>query len=180
MDWYATTLDGAGGALATAVGIYVAVLVLTRLFGLRSFSKLSGFDFPLTIAMGTVLASTALSPDPPLGRAVVVLAAFYGLKVGLGAARFRFRRVEAAVDNTPRLLMAGPRILDDQLRRAHMTRSELRAKLREANVLEWSQIRAVVLETTGDVSVLHGDEGGTPLDPSLLEGVDGVEAFERP
>jgi uncharacterized membrane protein YcaP (DUF421 family) len=61
-----------------------------------------------------------------------------------------------------------------------MTRSELRAKLREANVLEWSQIRAVVLETTGDVSVLHGDEGGTPLDPSLLEGVDGVEAFERP
>ncbi|MCB9789032.1 MAG: DUF421 domain-containing protein [Deltaproteobacteria bacterium] len=180
MDWFTTTLDGVGGALATAVGIYLAVLLLTRLFGLRSFSKLSGFDFPLTIAMGTVLASTALAPDPPLGRAVAVLAAFYVLKVGLGAARFRSRRVEDAVDNTPRLLMAGSRILDEQLRRSHMTRSELRAKLREANVLDWSQVRAVVLETTGDVSVLHGESGGPPLDPSLLEGVEGIEALESP
>lgn len=30
-------------------------------------------------------------------------------------------------------------------------------KLREANVLDLSQVRAVILETTGDVSVLHGD-----------------------
>ena len=30
-------------------------------------------------------------------------------------------------------------------------------KLREANVLNTNQIRAVVLETTGDISVLHGE-----------------------
>ena len=31
------------------------------------------------------------------------------------------------------------------------------AKLREANVLDISEVRAVVLETTGDISVLHGE-----------------------
>ena len=48
-----------------------------------------------------------------------------------------------------------------------MARSDLVAKLREANVLDLKQVRAVVLETTGDVSVLHGDV----LDEILVENV---------
>ncbi len=38
--------------------------------------------------------------------------------------------------------------------------------------LNFDQVVAVVLETTGDISVLHGDD---PLDPDLLHGVIGVE-----
>ena len=37
-----------------------------------------------------------------------------------------------------------------------------------ANVLQMSTVRAVVLETTGDISVLHGDGA---LHPDLLYGV---------
>ena len=40
--------------------------------------------------------------------------------------------------------------------------------LREANALQLSQVRAVILEDTGDVSVLHGPE---EVDDELLEGV---------
>ena len=39
------------------------------------------------------------------------------------------------------------------------------AKLREANALNFGQVRAVVLETTGDISVLHGEH----LDPAILD-----------
>ncbi|MDO6471263.1 YetF domain-containing protein [Maribacter sp. 1_MG-2023] len=35
------------------------------------------------------------------------------------------------------------------------------AKLREANVLQLSQVKAVIFETTGDISVLHSDK---PID----------------
>ncbi|WP_420433812.1 YetF domain-containing protein [Hyphobacterium sp.] len=49
-----------------------------------------------------------------------------------------------------------------------MTEADLYAKLREANVLEMSAVRAAVLEQTGDVSVLHGD---TSLDNAILDGV---------
>ena len=53
------------------------------------------------------------------------------------------------------------------------THADLVAKLREANVLDFSSVRAVVFEATGDISVLHG-EG--PLDERLLAGVQGGEA----
>ena len=52
-----------------------------------------------------------------------------------------------------------------------MTRSDVLAKLREANVLAMTDVRAVVLETTGDISVLHGD---AQVDDILLAGVRGA------
>jgi uncharacterized membrane protein YcaP (DUF421 family) len=68
--------------------------------------------------------------------------------------------------------MDGDAILRGNLNRARMTVEELNGKLREANVLNYGQVRAVVLETTGDVSVLHGDGD---LDPDLLRDVRGVD-----
>ena len=54
--------------------------------------------------------------------------------------------------------MKGPEVLEDNLKRSRVTLGDLRAKLREANVTDLSQVKAVVFETTGDISVLHGQE----------------------
>jgi len=180
MDWLTTSPGALLGVVLSSVAVYVAVLVATRDFGLRSFSKMSSFDFAITVAIGSVIASTVLTKDPPLLQALVGLLSLYALKIGLSAIRRRSPAVESAVDNQPILVMAGAVVLEHQLARAQMTRSDLRAKLREANVLDWRQVRAVVVETTGDVSVLHGEVGGTPLDVSLLDGVHGVEALKTP
>ena len=52
-----------------------------------------------------------------------------------------------------------------------MTRADLLAKLREANVLSFHQVHAVVMETTGDVSVLHGTgDEDTDID-AMIDGV---------
>lgn len=45
------------------------------------------------------------------------------------------------------------------------------AKLREANVLDLSQVRAVVFESTGDIAVLHTTDSDQELKDWLLEGV---------
>jgi hypothetical protein len=76
------------------------------------------------------------------------------------------------IDNTPTVLMVGQQMLDDHLRATRVTRGDVRAKLREANVLRYDQVHAVVLEKTGDISVLHGDG---PLDSDLLRDVRGRE-----
>ena len=46
------------------------------------------------------------------------------------------------------------KVIDKALNVSRVAESDL-FKLREANVLELNQVRAVVLETTGDISVLH-------------------------
>jgi uncharacterized membrane protein YcaP (DUF421 family) len=46
------TLEAAWRIVVTAAGLYVAVLALARLVGLRSFAQMSGFDFAMTVAVG--------------------------------------------------------------------------------------------------------------------------------
>lgn len=172
-SWIVTSGQAVLMMLVSTAGIYASMVLLTRLSGLRSFSKLSGFDFAVTVSIGSVLASAILAEDPPLLQAGAALAALYGTQMLVATLRERSRWVSAAVDNEPLLLMDGPDVLTENLRKAKVTMGDLRAKLREANVLDLREVRAVVLETTGDVSVLHGPPDGRKLDAELLEGVAG-------
>ncbi len=74
----------------------------------------------------------------------------------------RLRRVSPTfsrvVQNEPVVLMRDGQILEEALAETRVARGDLIAKLREANVLDLSEVRAVVLETTGDISVLHGQK----------------------
>ncbi|MDX1674464.1 MAG: hypothetical protein R3314_06705, partial [Longimicrobiales bacterium] len=63
-SWIAMPLDAVAMLLLTAVGIYGTLILYTRLAGLRSFSKISSFDFAITVGMGTVLAGTLLNREP--------------------------------------------------------------------------------------------------------------------
>lgn len=182
MDW--TWISHTAGEMLpfflSALGMYVALIVFTRLSGLRSFSKISSFDFATTVAFGSVLASVVLSSKPPLLQAVGALGAIYLLQHVVSRLRLYSPVVSQVVDNTPILIMDGSTILHENLSKAGVTEADLRAKLREANVTRWDQVHAVVAESTGDVSVLHKPAGKAALDPSLLAGVRGVEQLDQP
>ncbi len=159
--------------LLSTLGIYASVILLTRLGGLRSFSKMSGFDFAVTVAIGSLIAMVLATKDPPLVQGIVALAALYATQAGIAILRRRSTWVSRLVNNEPLLLMDGAEVLQENMDKASMTKADLRAKLREANVLSLDEIRAVVMETTGDVSVLHGPPDGRELDGDLLDGVRG-------
>lgn len=171
-SWLSTSLAAAAMVVVSALGIYASLMILTRIAGLRSFAKISSFDFAVTVAIGSLVASTIITPDPPLLQAVVGLASLYGIQMLVAFLRQRSGAARSTMDNAPLLLMDGTRVLGDNLRRAGLTEDDLRAKLREANVLRREEIRAVVMESTGDVSVLHGDPDGPELEAGLLAGVE--------
>ena len=154
---------------ASALGIYIAVIVLTRIIGKRSFSKMSSFDFAMTVAVGSIVATTILSSSVKMIEGIVGLAVVYLLQISVALAR-RNKTVQSLVDNSPLLLMDGDKIIDANLRKARVTESDLRSKLREANVTELSQVKAVIFETTGDISVLH-EKDNKPLDLWIMKDV---------
>ncbi len=170
-DWFAASPESLLAIVLSTAGLYAVLIVLVRLVGLRSFSKMSSFDFAMTVAVGSVLASTIVAPTPALPQAAVALASLFGVQLVIASLRKRTRWAERLVDNEPLIIMVGDQILHDNLRQARVTENDLWAKLREANVLDPVQVRAVVVETTGDISVLHGDPDGRDLHPCLLRGV---------
>ena len=155
----------------TAMGIYIATILFTRLAGKRSFSKMSSFDFAMTVAIGSIIATTVLSKSVSLLQGVVGMAAVYILQISVAIIR-RFKIVQKIIENEPFHIMVGKKILHENLRKARVTEADLRSKLREANVLELSQVRAVIFECTGDIAVLHSKDENVEVEDWLLDGVE--------
>jgi uncharacterized membrane protein YcaP (DUF421 family) len=172
-SWIFTSWQTVFMALISTIGIYIVLIVFTRISGLRSFSKMSSFDFAITVAIGSVLASTILFRPPSLVHATVAMGSLFGIQMLVAYFRGNSAIMRKLVDNEPLLLMKNTEIIEENLKRAKVTHSDLRAKLREANVTKMTQVQAVVMESTGDIAVLHHDDPNHDLDDALLEGVQG-------
>lgn len=167
-EWFDTSMTGVAAAAISITAIYLGVLIATRIGGLRSLSKMSSFDFATTVAVGTLVASTGLSADPPLFRAFAAVALIYLLQFGVARLRYRSARLAHLLENQPLLLVRDGHILRENLKRVNMTEAELHSQMRLAGVGSVSQVRAAVMETTGDVSVVQAP---TELDPAIMQGV---------
>ncbi|MHA6332988.1 DUF421 domain-containing protein [Qipengyuania sp. CAU 1752] len=129
---------------------------------------MTNFDFVMTVATGSLLAGAAQSSEwGGFAQSMVAIAALFFVQMLVSRIRKDHDPFEQALQNEPVLLMREGAFCELAMKEERVTRSDLVAKLREANVLELSQVRAVVLETTGDISVLHGDT----LEPVLIENV---------
>lgn len=156
-----------GGVLSLLTLLWIIVLV--NIAGLRSFSKMTSFDFVTTVAFGSLLATAAtMTKWTGFVQALCAIGALFLLQYIVAKLRKQSSGFENFIGNTPVLLMRNGEILEDALKQTRVSREDLIAKLREANALHFHEVRAVVLETTGDISVLHGDD----LDDDLLEGVE--------
>lgn len=171
VDWLAASWWSLARIAVSALLIFVWMLITTRVTGLRTFSKMASIDFAVTIASGAVLATTITSASTSVVQGAVALAVLFAIQAGFALAR-RSGALSSVVENQPLLLMAGDEFLHDNLRRTRVSVDDVKAKLREANVLRYADVRAVVLETTGDISVLHGEQ---ELQRDLLDGVRGAE-----
>lgn len=157
------------GSILTVLAL-IWVLVLARVVGLRSFTKMTAFDFVATVATGSLLANAASATSwPAFAQPMCAVLALFATQFSLAWARQRSDLVRRIVDNRPRLLMRRGEIDRSALRDTRVDYQDILAKLREANALDRTQVHAVVLEATGDISVLHGEE--TTVDDELLSGV---------
>ncbi|WP_308992192.1 YetF domain-containing protein [Mariniflexile litorale] len=155
--------------LLTSCGIYLAIIIYTRIAGKRSFSKMSSFDFAMTVAVGSMIATTILSKSVSLLEGAIGLFMVYLLQL-IAAFLRRYKWFRYIIDNQPTLLMDGDIILRDNMKAVRVTEGDLRSKLRESNVTRLSEVKAVVFETTGDLVVLH-KENNHPVDDWILKDV---------
>ncbi|MFN2099818.1 DUF421 domain-containing protein [Altererythrobacter sp. MF3-039] len=145
------------------------VILLIRLVGLRSLSKMTPFDFVMTVATGSLLAGAAQASEwGAFGQALLAIASLFTVQYIAARIRKASDTAEKAMQNEPVLLFSDGEFDEDALKQTRVAKSDVIAKLREANALDLSQVHAVVLESTGDVSVLHGGESPDDL---LFEGV---------
>ncbi|MEL7163163.1 MAG: YetF domain-containing protein [Bacteroidota bacterium] len=169
-NWLVASLPLILKTAASSVLMLALALLIIRFYGLRSLAKMSSVDFASTIAIGSVLAAVIMNEGQSLLKGGIAIFCILGFQQLFSWAKRASDRIENLSENQPVFLMLGTEIIDENLTANGLTEADLMAKLREANVIDISEVKAVVFETTGDVSVLHGSDN-TPLDDRILLGV---------
>ncbi|MFD2189769.1 DUF421 domain-containing protein [Pistricoccus aurantiacus] len=156
----------------SAVLAYITLVVFLRISGRRTLSKMNAFDLVVTVALGSILATIILSKDVTLAQGGLALAALIGMQYLLTWTSVRVPWVRKLVTGEPALLLYQGAILPEALRKARVTEDELYAAVREAGEDDLKDLRAVVLETDGEFSVLT--QGKVP-ELSSLKGMDSAD-----
>ena len=167
--WFAIEWQQALGISLSALGLYGGLIVFTRLMGLRSFSKLSSYDFAMTVAIGSILASTILSDSPSLAQGLVAVAVLFLIQGTISVIRRKSKPLKSLIDNQAIILMAHGEYFCDNLKEANLTKSDVQEVLRRNGLKAKSEVFAVIMETTGDMSVIKNDN--TAPDWSLFDDI---------
>ncbi len=147
--------DWAGLVRGVVVGVcaYLSLLVVLRVSGKRTLAKLNAFDFVVTVALGSTLATVLLSSDVALAEGVVAMVLLASMQFLVAWLSVRSRTVERLVKSEPTLLYRKG-FVHGAMRRMRATEDEVRQAARGAGKADLDAVAAVVLETDGTLSVL--------------------------
>jgi uncharacterized membrane protein YcaP (DUF421 family) len=140
--------------LVTGTCAYVALVVMVRIAGKRTLSKMNAFDLVVTVALGSTLSSVLTSKTVPLLDGVIALGLLIGLQVAAAFTASRWPRANAFLKAEPTLLVRDGKLLPQAMKTERVTEDEVLAALHENGLERVSQAEAVILESSGEFSVI--------------------------
>ncbi len=159
-DW-----AGIGRMLVIGPLVYLSLVLLLRMSGKRTLSKLNAFDLVVTVALGSTLSTAILSKETPLADGIAALAVLISLQFLVAWLSVRFATVRKLVRAEPRMLVYQGELLARALREERLTEDEVRQALRQQGVAAIERVHAAVLENDGRISVIesNGESNGSAL-----------------
>jgi uncharacterized membrane protein YcaP (DUF421 family) len=164
-----------GWVVLKTVLLFATAVAAFRISDRRTLAQLGAFDFAAAVAVGAIIGRTATSPSTSYLTGAVALVGL--LTAHRVVTEFR-RRAKASriTDQPPRVLVADGTVQDHELAKAGLTTSDLFALLREHQVTSVEEVRYVLYETRGALTVLRA---GYPTGPLLRDGLAAAGYQER-
>jgi len=173
-EWIAEDFNDILRTVITLIITFMVILAVTRIFGLMTFAKITSIDFASTIAIGSVIATIVLNNDQSILKGAICLFLIVAVQFIVSLLMRKFNFFRSILTNKPKLLVFNGKILHKNLAKANISEDDLIARIRTANVKDLDSIKAVVLESTGDVSVIHGTSD-SEISDKILQGVESYQ-----
>lgn len=166
--WF-SGLDPIVRILLVGTASYLILLVILRITGARSLAKLNAFDFTVTIALGSILATALTSADLSWASAATALGLLLGLQYVVARVLRAVPALRGVVTAAPVVIVRDGQMLEEGMRRARVGASDVLQAARSAGRGDLGDVGAMIMETDGTLSVISADAMG---DRGTLEDLD--------
>jgi uncharacterized membrane protein YcaP (DUF421 family) len=134
---------------------YIALVVLLRVSGKRTLTKLNAFDLVITVALGSTLATQILSADTPLVDGVLAFAILIALQWAVTFVSVRSKRFRRLVRSEPTVLLYEGEPQTEAMRRERVTEGEILQAIRSNGGQELEDALVVFLQTDGSLAMIQ-------------------------
>jgi uncharacterized membrane protein YcaP (DUF421 family) len=171
-DWITSSWESIGRLAFMSTSAYVGLILILRVSGARTLSQLNAFDFVVTVALGSILATVILNKSIPLTEGLAALGFLVLLQYIVSFLSVRFKTIRRVIKSEPVLLFYNGTFIHETLRERRITEDEVLQMLRSNGINKLDEIQAVVLETNGKYSVIKGS--ASDQHNSSLKNVQGI------
>ncbi len=157
-SWFFGGAGTLGPAVAKAALMYLAALVGLRVAHRRTLSQWTAIDFAAAVAVGAIIGRTATASSQSLLVGVAALVTILAAHTAVTFGRY-LPWVAKLTDHRVRILVEHGRVRRRQLLICGLTESDLFAHLRQQGVYSLSDLRFVLYETKGNLTLVPESTG---------------------
>ncbi len=171
--------------LIRAVILYILITFSLRLMGKRQLGELQPSELVVTILISNIASIPVEDSSMPMIMGIVPILTLVCLDVIMSGIMLKSARIRKLMIGSPRIIISGGDILQDEMKRLRYTVDDLVEAMREQQIFDITQIQYAIVETTGKINFLlkkdfqpaekqDVDAGGSTKNPPSVIIRDGI------
>ena len=137
-----------------SLGAILYLFLLTKLIGKRQIRQLTYIEYIVGISIGSIAAFMATEVDGPIYHSLIALTIFAAFPVVTEWLSLKSKKIRNLVEGNSTILIKDGKILEDNLKSERLTVEDLMEQLRTKNVFRVADVEFVLMESSGEISVL--------------------------
>lgn len=133
---------------------YFLIVLVLRLSGKRTLSKMNAFDFIVTVALGSVLANIIVNHETLFWEGLVAFCLLVLLQYISTWLSARSSKVQRLLKSQPTLIYYNQQYDKEKMKKERITEAEVIQSIRKDGYISLEEIAAVILESDGTLTVM--------------------------
>lgn len=133
---------------------YFVVVLVLRLSGKRTLSKMNAFDFIVTVALGSVLANIIVNHETLFWEGIVAFCLLVSLQYISTWLSAHSTKVQKLLKSQPTLIYYDNHYDKGKMKKERITEAEVRQSIRKDGYISLEDIAAIILESDGTLTVM--------------------------
>ena len=144
--------------IVKTVIIYVFLLLIMRLMGKRELGQIQTFELVISMIIADTAAVPIYDENASLLNTLISVSILFLMHMIISFINMRSVKGREIFCGKPRILINKGRIEEEALKKESITINELQERLREKDVFILGDVEYVILETSGQISVVPKPE----------------------
>ena len=147
--------------------IYISFLLVMRWLGKRMAGQLTILELGVMLTLGAIVAPAMQAPNVGVLVGIFILLCVLGFQQGLTFLSFKSKKIEWLTQGKACIFIKDGVLILDEMKKARVTRQQIYAILRSADIFNLGQVERMYIESSGEFSIYQNKDAkpGLPLYP---------------